>query len=73
MWVHAVGSVPGWPRAGSSSDGFVVAEAFGRGGGVGEVPAETEGEIVTVTLRGGACVEAAEDDVGYSLRLGEDF
>ena len=69
--MHAIGSIPCRPCTGASCDGLVVTEASGWGRGGGKIAAETKGEVIAVTLRGGACVEAAEDDIGYSLRLGK--
>lgn len=69
--VYAAGAVPGGTCAGSASDGFVVAEAFGgigRGGG-SIVTAEAEGEVVAVALGGGAGLEAVQDDVRHALAL----
>ena len=65
--VHAAGAVPGGARAGAPGYGFVVAEAFCRGGGCGEVAAEAEGEVVAVALGGGAGGEGEEDDVCDAL------
>lgn len=69
MRVHAACAVPGGAGAGTASDGFVVPESFGCGGGRGGVAAEAEGEVVAVALRGGASLEALEDYVCYALGL----
>ncbi len=62
-------AVPRRTSTGATCDGLVVAEAFSWVGGRGEIAAEAEGEVVAVALGGGAGVEAAEDDVRYTLAL----